>query len=100
MTRDDIQRVVLGAMAAVNASRDPRRQEALRLAPDAAIFGPDSPLDSLGLVGLLVDIEDALRDQGRHVSLSDSRAMSQTRSPFRDVPSLVAYIDDLLTSRP
>lgn len=96
MTRDDIQRVVINAMAAVNAARDPRVQDPLQLTPDAAIFGGGSPLDSLGLVGLLVDIEDALRDEGHQVSLSDSRAMSQSRSPFRSVPSLVAYIDELL----
>jgi acyl carrier protein len=96
MTRDDIQRIVISALAAVNAARDPRVQEPLQLAPDATIFGPGSPLDSLGLVGLLVDIEDALRDEGHPVSLSDSRAMSQSRSPFRSVPSLVAYIDELL----
>jgi 2-phospho-L-lactate transferase/gluconeogenesis factor (CofD/UPF0052 family) len=96
MTRDDIQQVVLTAMAGVNASRDADAQ--LQLAPDALVFGPGSPLDSLGLVGLLVDIEDALRDAGREVSLSDSRAMSQSRSPFRSVPTLVAYIDELLAS--
>jgi hypothetical protein len=98
MTRDDIQRVVIGAMAAVNAARDARVQEPLQLTAEAAIFGPGSPLDSLGLVGLLVDVEDALRDEGHQVSLSDSRAMSQSRSPFRSVPSLVSYIDELLTS--
>ena len=32
------------------------------------------------------------REQGLEVELSDARAMSQTRSPFRDVPALVAYI--------
>lgn len=98
MTRDDIQRLVIAAMAAVNASRDPKAQPPLQLTSEAAIFGPGSPLDSLGLVGLLVDIEDALRDEGHQVSLSDSRAMSQSRSPFRSVPSLVSYIDELLTA--
>ena len=96
MTRDDIQQVVLAAMAGVNASRDVDVQ--LQLTADALVFGPGSPLDSLGLVGLLVDIEDALRDQGHDISLSDSRAMSQSRSPFRSVPTLVAYIDELLAS--
>jgi len=96
MTREDIQRVVLAAMAGVNASRDADQQ--LQIAADALVFGPGSPLDSLGLVGLLVDIEDALRDEGHEVSLSDSRAMSQSRSPFRSVPTLVTYIDELLTS--
>lgn len=96
MTREEIQGVVLAAMAGVNASRDADQQ--LQIGPDALVFGPGSPLDSLGLVGLLVDIEDALRDGGHDVSLSDSRAMSQARSPFRSVPTLVAYIDELLAS--
>jgi acyl carrier protein len=96
MTREDIQGLVLTAVAGVNASRDADQQ--LPVTPDALVFGPGSPLDSLGLVGLLVDIEDALRDAGHEVSLSDSRAMSQSRSPFRSVPTLVAYIDELLAS--
>ena len=93
LTPDDIQAIVLTAIAAVNEAREPDRQ--LAVAPDAAVFGSGSPLDSLGLVGLLVDVEDALRDRGLEVELSDARAMSQTRSPFRDVPALVAYIDGL-----
>ena len=94
LTHDDIQDIVLAAMGAVNEAREPERQ--LHIAPDAPLFGPGSPLDSLGLVGMLVDIEDALRDRGVEVELSDARAMSQTRSPFRDVPTLVGYIDGLL----
>lgn len=97
MTRSDIEAIVLAAMTAANQGRDAGAQ--LQVAPDARIFGQGSPLDSLGLVGLLVDIEDGLRDQGVDVELSDARAMSQTRSPFRDVPALVAYIDGLLTQQ-
>lgn len=90
----DILAVVLSALQATNQARDAGHQ--LQVAPDAPLFGAGSPLDSLGLVGLLVDIEDALRDRGVDVELSDARAMSQTRSPFRDVPALVGYINGLL----
>jgi hypothetical protein len=38
-----------------------------------------------GLVSLLIDIDDALRDRGIEVLLSDARAMSQQRSLFRSV---------------
>jgi acyl carrier protein len=91
----DIQDLVLAALAGANLARDPAGQ--LPVAPDAPLFGAGSPLDSLSLVGLLVDIEDALRDRGVEVELSDARAMSQTRSPFRDVPALVGYIDGLIS---
>jgi len=85
-----IQEVVLQALRSVNLARDSSMQ--LVVSPDAPLFGPDSSLDSLGLVALLLDIEEALQALGCEVVLSDDRAMSQKRSPFRTVPSLVAYI--------
>ena len=97
MTRAEMEQIVLAAMTAANLGRDQRQQ--LAVTADAPVFGAGSPLDSLGLVGLIVDIEDALRDRGVEVELSDARAMSQARSPFRDVPSLVAYIDGLVAER-
>ena len=52
-------------------------------------------LDSLGLVSLLIDIEDSLRDAGIDVMLSDARAMSQKRSPVpQRGTALVAFIHE------
>ncbi len=89
-----IQAVVLEAMRTANLARDPTAQ--LVVSPKAAVFGPESLLDSLGLVALLLDIEEGLQAIGCEVVLSDDRAMSQARSPFRTVPSLVAYIGALV----
>lgn len=97
VTRDRIEQVVLGALTTANLARDASKQ--LAVAADAPVFAPGSPLDSLGLVALLVDIEDALRDEGVEVELSDARAMSQRQSPFRDVPALVHYISGLVEAR-
>ena len=97
MTQEEIQQIVLDAMASTNLTREPHLQ--LRVEPDAPLFGADSPLDSLGLVGLLVDVEDALRDRGLDVELSDARAMSQSRSPFRSVAALVDYVTTSLAPR-
>jgi acyl carrier protein len=85
-----LREIILDAMRTLNMARAPDAQ--LQVAVDAPLFGPDSPLDSLGLVSLLFDIEEALRDEGIDVSLSDERAMSQTKSPFRSVPALVDFI--------
>jgi acyl carrier protein len=85
-----VQAVVLQAMRATNQARDAASQ--LAVSADAPIFGPDSSLDSLGLVGLLLDIEEGLQAIGCDVVLSDERAVSQKRSPFRSVQSLVAYV--------
>jgi acyl carrier protein len=90
LTDAAILEVVLGAMRTLNLARDAASQ--LVVAPDASVFGPGSPLDSLGLLNLLLDIEEDLQRAGCHVVLSDDRAMSQKRSPFRSVASLVEYI--------
>jgi acyl carrier protein len=87
---ETILATVLQAMRSANLARDGSMQ--LVVSPDAPLFGPDSALDSLGLVGLLLDIEEALQALGCDVLLSDERAMSQKRSPFRTVQSIVAYI--------
>jgi hypothetical protein len=63
------------------------------LGPDAKLFGRGGVLDSLGLVSVLVEIEQRIADAGAvTVSLMDDRAMSQTRSPFATVDSLAEYV--------
>jgi acyl carrier protein len=98
MTDGDIEELVLHAIRNMNMARGPQMQ--VTASPTAALFGPDSPLDSLGLVSLLMDVEEGLADRGHSVTLSDARAMSQRLSPFRSVPSLVAYIRETIPSQP
>jgi hypothetical protein len=90
VTSDAVLGVVLDALRTANLARDAEAQ--LHVSADAPIFGPGSPLDSLGLVALLFDIEEGLATLGCSVLLSDERAMSQKRSPFRSVPALVDYV--------
>lgn len=90
LTDAAVQDVILEAMRLANLARDTGAH--LEVSAEAPIFGPESALDSLGLVALLLDIEDGLRAIGCEILLSDERAMSQKRSPFRSVPALVAYI--------
>src|SRR6516162_2535925 len=55
---------------------------------EAELYGRGSPLDSIGLVRLVVEIETAIEDEyGISVVLADDRAMSQERSPFRTIGS-------------
>lgn len=63
---------------------------------DEPLYGGAGKLDSLSLVALLMDIEELLLDNGYEVSLSSEDAMSQGRSPYRDVSSLVDYISSQL----
>ena len=59
--------------------------------------GKDSTLDSLALVNLIVDLEEKIEEVfGKVIVLSDEKAMSQRRSPFRSVKTLCDYIEALL----
>jgi len=89
-----IEAIVLEGLRTANLARDPASQ--LAVAPDAPIFGAGSPLDSLGRVAVLLDIEEALQERGYAVVLSDERAVSQRRSPFRTVPALGDYTGSVL----
>jgi len=89
-----IQAVVLQAVRTANLARDASSQ--LDVSATAPLFGSASPLDSIGLVALLLDIEEAFETLGRPIVLSDDRAVSQKRSPFRSVASLVDYIARLI----
>lgn len=94
MTKAQLEHLVLDAIRQANLARDSAVQ--LDVSPTATVFGAGSPLDSLGLVSLAIDIEDLCRQAGHEVSLSDERAVSQTRSPFRTVPTLVDYLSTLI----
>lgn len=92
MTRSQIQTIVLDALRMTNQAREDDQQ--LTVSPDAPLFGSGGQLDSMGLVALIIDVEEALGEAGYNMILTNERAMSGTRSPFKDVPSLVAYIEE------
>lgn len=62
-----------------------------------ALLGSDGILDSMGLVSLIVAVEQDVEDEfGREITIADAKAMSQKNSPFRTIGSLVEYIEKLL----
>jgi len=66
--------------------------DGLSLGPDTPLFGRSGVLDSVGLVSLVVAVEQAIEDKfGVSVSLADEKALSQQRSPYRTVRSLAEY---------
>ncbi|MBZ2167600.1 hypothetical protein [Marinobacter sp. F4216] len=88
----DIQQIIFDALELTNHAREDHRQ--IVISESTLLFGNDGVLDSMELVGLLISIEEALLDEGIEVTLSDERAMSQSKSPFRSVTTLTNYIQD------
>jgi len=60
---------------------------------ETVLFGGDDGIDSLSLVRLVVDIEQRIQEEiGKKASLTDERAMSAKRSPYRSVGALTDFI--------
>lgn len=94
MNRSDIQKIILDALVMTNHAREDNNQIPVSVTTD--LYGANGHLDSMALVAFLIDIEEAFLDQNLQITLSDERAMSQTRSPFRNVESLTDYIVTLV----
>ncbi len=92
-----IRAAILSAIDEVNPILPPAMQ--LSHDPDAAIFGKGGKLDSLGLVNFVLTVEEKLLVQGWPVTLTDERAMSQHRSPFRSIESLSSFVYEVLQER-
>lgn len=63
------------------------------VAEETFLIGSRAVLDSIGLVTLIVDLEQRVDETyGVMLTLASERAMSQRQSPFRTVASLTDYI--------
>ena len=53
-------------------------------------------IDSIGLVELVVELEDAFSDLGYPITLVTDKAFSLEKSPFQDFLSLLTFIQEQL----
>ena len=66
---------------------------------ETPLLGEGAPIDSLGLVSVIVQVEERLASEfGVFVSLVDEKAMSQRNSPFRSVGALATYAAECVQS--
>jgi len=65
---------------------------------DTVLVGKDAVLDSLGVVSLIVEVEQRLEGgHGISVTLANDKAMSQKNSPFRTVAVLTDHVMSMAT---
>ena len=70
------------------------------LGEGTCLIGEQAVLSSLGLVSLVVELEQTIEEQyGVALTLADERALSQKHSPFRSVGSLADYVCELLNKQ-
>lgn len=89
--RETILQLVQAAAAEINV--DLEEPIALELGEEAPLYGRDGVLDSLSLVSLVLLVEEKTSDHtGKPLSLTNERALSQFRSPFRTIGTLADYV--------
>lgn len=97
-TRDQILKIVIKCIEQFSIDSDIVID--ISEGENTRLFGGDAPLDSLGLVSLIVEIEEALENElGKSVILADEKAMSRRTSPFSRIIYLVDYIEELLNKQ-
>lgn len=95
--RDAIVTLVRDALQELLAQRGATD---VAIGPDTRLVGSSAVLDSLGLVTLMVDVEQRVDEtMGRSITLASERAMSQKHSPFRTVGALADFIGELLAEQ-
>ena len=95
-TAQQILAAIYRAVDLINAELPPNRQ--LSKTPGTRLLGPQSVLDSLHLVSLLINIEREVEDTiGVSLTLANERALSMKESPFRTIESLASYMGVLIS---
>ena len=65
--------------------------------PQTILYGQDSALDSMAMVGLIIAVEDKINQKfGNTIVLANEKAVSMKNSPFKSVESLAEYAAKLL----
>ena len=98
MMNDRIKIVIMNSIEEINRQLENEHQ--LEKYTNTVLFGEGGKLDSLGLINLVVAVEQNIEDEfDVTITLADERAMSQENSPFRTVGSLADYIELLLEEK-
>ncbi|MBM3250098.1 MAG: hypothetical protein FJZ09_04540 [Candidatus Omnitrophica bacterium] len=86
--RKKIKDLVIGALKDNLRNKKPD----IRIDDLTPLFGAKSYLDSMGIMGLIVDIETRLNDEGIDITLISEKSLSDAKSPFKNVSTLVDFI--------
>jgi acyl carrier protein len=94
--KNDIIDIIFTCIEEINKQKNIEIEKSI----DTRLFGAESDLDSLGLVSLVVSVEENINSKyDVSISIADERAMSQKHSPFRSVDTLSDYILLLLNDQ-
>ena len=98
MKIDKIDKIIFKAVDEINIQLSNNKQ--LTKSSKTVLYGKNGQLDSLGLVNLIIIIEQNIEDEfDKNIIIADERAMSQKHSPFRTIDTLATYLNMILNEK-
>jgi len=95
---DNIYKSIYKSIDEVNSQMS--KEEQLIKSPDTVLYGESSSIDSIGLINIIVTVEQNIEDDfEKSITLADQKAMSQKQSPFKTVESLAKYIQIIIEEK-
>lgn len=93
--KEKIRNIILNSVSDLNQTLD--HKVLIEDGKDAFLFGNGGVLDSLALVSLIVAVEQGVETElNASIILASDKAMSQRRSPFASINTLVDYTESLI----
>jgi acyl carrier protein len=97
MRHQDAETLVHRAIDTINRQLPVERR--LKKMPETVIIGPGGELDSLGIITLVIALEEMVSQAvGQPVQLLDETALASNNSPFQTIGSLTRFLEALPAS--
>ena len=97
MELNEITAVIIRALNEILVERG---LDTVKESDDPQLFGSGSVIDSLDLVSIVVQIEEAVREsEGRTVEIVDENSVISNDSPFRTVSTLSNLVKEKLDAK-
>lgn len=94
-----VTELVFAAVDEVNQQL--RKAQRLEKSPDTVLSGTAAKLDSLGLLNLIVQVEQQVEQRCQvSLQLMDDAAMALEPSPFSTLGTLIAHLQSVLEKKP
>lgn len=95
---DKLLKTIFSAINELNQMLPKEKQ--IEKSVNAVLFGKKGKLDSLGLVSLIVSLEQKIEEEyGATITIAGEASMSLNNSPFETIETLTAYITSLLEKK-
>ena len=100
MDRISIKNIIIKSLTSLDSVDDQAQTEIASMDEAFPLFGSDARLDSLDLISVILDLEEALSAElDRFLSLTDDAALSREISPFDTIGTLLDYCAELIRAR-